>query len=344
MRSVNRRRFLYAVAGVAGAAGLVCVSRWQKSDVERAAAAADWQRVQRTAWALGSSVSLTVLHADADLARKAIDAAFDELERVESLMSIYRPESQLSQLNRHKQLDNPHPYLVEVLRAARDMSRRTAGAFDITVQPLWELYATAQKSQCLPTAAEIRAAQRRVDWRQVETTAAHVRLLGSGTEVTLNGIAQGFAADRVGVTLRSHGVQHALIDTGEIGTLGSKPAGVGWTVGIQDPRDEDAWLSLAALADRCLATSGDYASHFTPDFRQHHLFDPRTGCSPVELSSVSVVAESALAADALSTAVFVLGPDAGLQLVRKTPGADALLVNKDGQALATPSFPFGVEG
>ena len=254
-------------------------------------------------------------------------------------MSIYRPHSQLSRLNRDGHLRNPHPYLIDVLRFAGSISERAGGAFDISVQPLWELYAAARSTGKLPSDADIRAARSHVDWKQVELAPQYVRLHGEGTKITLNGIAQGFAADRVRETLRGRGVDHALIDTGEIGTLGSKPRANGWTIGIQHPRDEQAYLSLAKLADRCLATSGDYATVFGPDYKHHHLFDPRTGHAAAELSSVTIVTTTVLAADALSTAVFVLGLDAGSKLIAETPGTDAMLVSKQGKTVVTAGFP-----
>jgi hypothetical protein len=143
---------------------------------------------------------------------------------------------------------------------------------------------------------------------------------GAGTAITLNGIAQGFAADAAMAVLRRAGVAHALIDAGEMNALGGKPDGAAFTVGIQHPRHADAFVSMAKLQNRCLATSGDYETRFSDDFVHHHLFDPHTGHSPTELASVSIVAPTAMAADALSTAVFVLGAERGMELVRRTPG------------------------
>ena len=122
-------------------------------------------------------------------------------------------------------------------------------------------------------------------------------------------------------------------------TLGGKARGEAWTVGIQHPRRDDAYLRWRSCEGRCLATSGDYATAFGSDRRDHHIFDPHTGRSPQELASVSVVAPTATQADALSTALFVLGADGGLALLEATPGADALFVLKDGTTLATSGFP-----
>ena len=162
---------------------------------------------------------------------------------------------------------------------------------------------------------------------------------GRGMGVTLNGIAQGFATDRVLDVLRQHGIESALVDTGELGTVGNKESGAPWTVGIQDPRRSDAFVSIATLDGRSLATSGDYATAFSADFSYHHIFDPATGRSPQAFRSVSVVASSGLDADALSTAAFVLGLPNGLRLIDEWPGADAMFVLKDGSVQATAGFP-----
>jgi thiamine biosynthesis lipoprotein len=233
----------------------------------------------------------------------------------------------------------PHPHLVTVLAEAGRIAQQTGGAFDVTVQPLWELYRTKRDLNRLPDEAEIREARQRVDWRRVRMTPDRISLTGEGTAVTLNGIAQGFAADAAMAALRRAGVAHALIDAGEMSALGGKPDGAAWRVGIQHPRQPDAFVSLANLQDRCLATSGDYETRFSDDFLNHHLFDPRTGHSPTELASVSIAAPSAMAADALSTAAFVLGMERGMELVQSIPGTDALFVSKQGELVATGGFP-----
>lgn len=339
MRQVSRRRFVCFMAGVGASAGVVAALRLGREQVDAFVYGNELKTASRTSWALGSEATITVLHHDASVGEAAIDAAFDELERIEDVMSLYRANSQLSRLNRDGVLDDPHPYLVEVLQAAQAMSQRSDGAFDVTIQPLWNLYAAAQLRKQLPTDTEIAAAIQCILWKNVHVAKSQIRLEGDGTAITLNGIAQGFAADRVAAVLRKHGVEHALIDTGEIGSLGTKANGDAWSIGIQHPRDREAYVSVAKLAGRCLATSGDYATTFSGDYKHHHLLDPRTGKSPNDLSSVSIAAATALDADALSTAVFVMGAEAGLKLVEQTPGADALLVLKDGRSIATAGFP-----
>jgi thiamine biosynthesis lipoprotein len=264
---------------------------------------------------------------------------FSELEAIEQVLSLYRPESQLCRLNRAGKLSDPHPYLTEVLIAARNAAEQSDGAFDCTVQPLWQAYATASQEGRLPGDAEVAAARALVDWRQVEIRPGEVRLLKPHMAVTLNGIAQGFAADRARAVLQAHGVRQALFNTGEIGSLGFKSSREPWKVGIQHPRAADAFVSLAGLAGRSLATSGDYESAFSTDFRKNHIFDPRTGDSPAELASVSIVAPSAMQADALSTTAMVLGAKATVELAHSLREVDVLLVWKVGRTFATPGFP-----
>jgi len=343
MNRLHRRRFL-RVAGGCAAAGLVPGGLAQADERNSPAAndsanAGRLVSVTRATWALGTHVSITALGPRRDATTSAIRAAFDAIETVESVMSIYRPESQLSRLNRDSVLHDPHPWLVEVLRAARSLSKRTDGAFDVTVQPLWALYQSARREGRLPDEGDVLAARARVGWRRVEIRTDRVSLRGEGTAVTLNGIAQGFALDRAIAALQTHGVTHALIDTGELGSRGNKSSGEPWSVGIQHPREADAYVALVAMDGRALATSGDYATSFSDDLMHHHLFDPRTGRSPGELASVSVLAADGLQADALSTAVFVLGPRQGLELIGATPGADALFVLKEGRTLVTAGFP-----
>ncbi len=285
----------------------------------------------RISSALGAAVKMTVLHADEDVANAALDAAFEELERVESVMSLYRPESQISRLNRDGALEMPDASLVEVLRFAAEVAEKSDGAFDVTVQPLWKLKGAKPDADTLAL----------VDWRKVELDANRIRL-APGMAITLNGIAQGFAADAAMRVMRAHGVEHALIDAGEFSAHGMNAENAPWRIGIQHPRQRNAFAALTPLENRCLATSGDYETSFSHDFSRHHILDPHTGESPGELASVSVLAPTAMAADALSTALFVLGAERGLDLIHRYPDADAFLIFKDGHELRTKNFPVCV--
>ncbi len=339
MAAIHRRGFLYlAGTGLAAATGMGL--HGTRAGLVPDAIPDNMQAFSRTQAAMGMRVTLTVLHADRRTASSALDDAFDRIEQVENICSIYRPDSQLSELNRRGRLRNPDPQLIYLLRQATAWSRRSNGAFDVTVQPLWRLYEQADRHGCAPGDDEIQATQARVDWRRVQVGDRSITLEGSGTAVTLNALAQGYAADRVAEVLRSRGIQHALVDTGEIAAWGNRLDGEPWTAGIQHPRDEQAFAGVATLDGRFLATSGDYATVFGKQFDTNHLFDPRTGRSPTETMSVSVVARTALEADALATAISVLSPEEGGRLIVRTPQADVLMLLRDGRCLSTPGFPL----
>jgi thiamine biosynthesis lipoprotein len=319
---MNRRRFLGASLGLGA---LALGARVVLQGVER---------VEGRSRALGAEASITVFHEDRSVAERAVAAAFRGLESLENALSLYRPDSALCRLNRDGWMAQPDESLVTVLREARDWARRTGGAFDPTVQPLWELHARGVP----PGPGELAEAIRKVDWRRIRIGPDDLRL-GSGQSVTLNGIAQGYAADRVMAILREHGIRRALVNAGELGGLGAGASGNPWRIGIQHPRQPGAQVAELPLADRFLATSGDYATRFSEDFSRHHLVDPATGRSPERLASVSVLAPTGLEADALSTAIFVLGPGRGLELAVTRSGVDVLLVLKSGEILRTPHFP-----
>lgn len=337
MSLTTRRRFLCTVAGIGALAALPVGFGWiSRRGGQKVAGSL--RSFSKSGYALGTDISTIVLHTDAEVAERAMAAAFRELETVEQVMSLYRPDSQLARLNNAGSLDRPHPYLLNVLRESQALAGRSGGAFDVTVQPLWDLYAKAFRDGGRPTDEQVGAVLQRVDYRRLEIGAQRITLCGEGMGITLNGIAQGFAADRVMAALQAHGVTQALINTGEIGPMGRNLQDRPWRVGIQHPREPKAYIALADLAGRSLATSGDYETTFGADHRDHHIFDPGTGHSPAELASVSVVAATTTQADGLSTALFVLGPEKGRQLLADS-GADALYVLKDGTVLSTPGFP-----
>jgi len=328
--TISRRNFCLSLALGAGGAAYYGLAHLRGREL---------LSYSKTAHALGTKVEITALHSSQAQAATAVNAAFAELDLVEEVMSLYRPHSQLCRLNREGFLRQPHPYLVEVLTAAQELAAKSGGKFDVTIQPLWKLHESAAKQNRVPSDPEIAVAVALVDWRKLDVSKNAIRLHNFGMAVTLNGIAQGFAADRAKAALQEHGVQHALINTGELTSLGCKSTGQQWRVGIQHPRLDDAYIALADLDGRCLATSGDYATTFGGDRQRHHVLDPDTGASAADFASVSIAAPSGLMADGLSTAAFVLDPDEAKGLVARTPDADLLAVLKNGQLLRTASFP-----
>ena len=271
--------------------------------------------------AFGTVVSIKVLHQDARQAELAMADALAQVRMVDALMSIYRPGSEVHRLNRDGRLTRPNPHLLAVLNEAGRLSRLTGGAFDITVQPLWTLAREGMdRMPALPL----------IGWRRMSVSGANVTL-EPGMAITLNGIAQGYAVDLARAALKARGIRHALIDTGEFGALGRGKEGKPWTLGIRDPRRVDAYAGVLQMDSRAIATSGDYATAFTPDFSEHHIFDPATGASPVELAAVTVAAPSGVLADGLSTAFMVMGTERSLALAAGMDEVDLLAIDKAGR-------------
>lgn len=291
-----------------------------------------WQT--RSLVGFGTTLRLQAGAADADVLSQALDAAVQALRDVEASMSLFRSDSEVCRLNREGRLDRPSAHLRTVLHTAQQVSAASGGAFDVTVQPLWTLYDRARGEQRLPAADEIVAARRTVGWRGLSIDPAALTLARPGMAVTLNGIAQGYAADVARDTLRAHGVVHALVDAGEFAAVGHNAQGQPWTVGLEDPHHSNQLLAALPLQGRCVATSADNRSTFTPDRRHHHLFDPATGDSPAALSSVSVVADRAVLADALTKVMFVAGP-ARIPALARRWGVDVWWVDKAGHVNST---------
>jgi thiamine biosynthesis lipoprotein len=294
--------------------------------------------------AFGTTVSLGALCPAGDRAgratRAALRCAMQEVQLIDGLFSLFRPDSQLSALNRDGRLDAAHPHLLRNLEFAVQLGGLTRGAFDLTVQPLWELFALARREGRLPARPAIAAARGLVDYRALRIEGERVRLERPAVRVTLNSLAQGYAVDVVLDILRRNGIEAALIDTGEIGNLGTRAVDRPWTVGIQHPRDRGALIALVGMDGRVLSTSGDYATTFSADFRYHHIFDPASGVSPTGWSSTIVLAGSGMVADGISTALMVMGRAAGAELVRAFPGSDALWIDKQAVMTSTAGVPI----
>jgi FAD:protein FMN transferase len=236
-------------------------------------------------------------------------------------------------LNRDGVLDDPPFDLVRVLTEALRYGALTGGAFDVTVQPLWDLYAAhfarPGASPDGPSRDAIAAAAAKVGQDALEVTPDRVRLRRPGMSVTLNGIGQGYVTDRVVALLRAGGVEHALVDMGEIRAIGGHPMGGAWSVGLEDPRAAGGVAERVALTDRAVATSGGYGTVFDAAGRFNHIFEPGTGRTSWRWLSVSVEAGGATAADALSTGFTLMNQEATAPVVRDL-GLVAHFVRADG--------------
>lgn len=323
MAALSRRRAIQVTAALAGVGLLPAASRAALKPLV-------WRGT-----ALGATSSLTLYHPDEEEARRLLESVLVEIDRLERVFSLYRADSAVSRLNRDGRLEAPPLELVELLGQARSVSELTDGAFDVTVQPLWRLYADhfarPDTDPNGPGQADLARALSLVDYRAVQVSGGALAFERPGMAVTLNGIAQGYITDRVATLLRRAGFDRVLIDLGEIRALGRHPDGRPWTAGIAHPEDRHRLLHELALEDRALATSAATGLRFEPSGRHHHLFDPRSGYSVRRYDSVSVLAPSAALADGLSTGFSGMEAQAVERVCNALPDVTAIVLAGDGQ-------------
>ena len=285
---------------------------------------------------MGTMVNLTIWSDDEGNAAEAANAVFAEFHRIDRLMSSWRRDSVVTNINVNAGI---HPVVVDgetmsVIERALSVSRRSNGAFDITVgafRGLWKFDEDVDGS--IPDGKAVAAKVDLVNYRDVLIDPVHhsVMLRRPKMRITLGGVAKGYAVDRAADILRRRGfvdfVVHAGGDIYVSGRHGKRP----WHLGIRDPRGAPgAIFAVADIKDASFSTSGDYERGFVKNgVRYHHIIDPATGYPANRSRSVTVSAPDAITADMWSTALFVLGPVKGLALVEELPGVDAVFVGAD---------------
>ncbi len=296
-------------------------------------------RVSRRAMACQFEVLFNAGQYD-DVSTKGVEA-LQRVAELEEQLSFFRPESELNRINRQAALEpvEVEPGLFGLLELALRLSEETAGAFDITAAPLWEAWGFARRAGRVPSPEALAKARQNVGSHLVELDPARrtVRFRRPGVRLNLGALGKGYALDRAADVLQSAGVGHFLFHAGQssvlacghrgIGPDPSAPDGPGWTVGVRHPLwPQRRWAELR-LCDRALGTSAPtFQSFCHQGTRYHHILDPRTGQPAQGTLAVTVVAQTATLADALSTALFVMGPEAALAYCQAHPEIAALMV------------------
>lgn len=294
---MQRRRFISILA--TSAVGL---------SLSRLAAAALPAKLEAVTWrgySLGAEGSFTLYTDQPRHAQQVLQRCFAEIRRLEAVFSLYDSHSELTQLNQQGVLRQPSADWMPLCAAIEQAHRLTDGGFDPTIQPLWQLYSEHFKAQpnatSGPSASEIAAVRAHTGWAQVHYQPAQIIFAQPATQLTLNGIAQGYITDRVTEILRAAGYANVLVELGETRAIGPHPEQRPWQIGIKKPSAPADLQRVIELENQALATSGGYGSPFSNDGRYHHLIDPRSGQPAASWSSLSVVAPTATLADALST-------------------------------------------
>jgi thiamine biosynthesis lipoprotein len=293
---------------------------------------------------MGTFAHIIAVAPDSAMAQKSVEAAFDELCNVDELMSDYKEDSEISRLNRdaYKGPVRVSKSTFDVLQKAIYFSELSDGAFDVTVGPLVDLWRSAAEANSAPTATELQQAQAKVGYERLilDANALTVRFAVDGMRLDLGGIAKGYAIDKAIEAMHQAGAIGGMVDIGgDIRCFGVPAKGKAhWLIGLQDPNRPEDWLGASEtslvlkLTDDAIATSGDYRRFVLIDTQKYsHILDTKTGRGSKGLSSVTVICKNAIDADALATAVSVMGPQKGLAMVEKLPDTEAILITSQPQ-------------
>jgi len=317
------------------AAAVVIVASWALAGV----AHADARKHHFQAQSMGTVVDVTLWSHDGVESAAAAEAVFEEFRRIDKLMSPWVDTSDVSRINAAAGSGVGVPVseeTIKVIAVSQAVARKTGGAFDITVgayRGLWKF--DQEMDGSLPAPADVAARRKLTGWRDVVVDARRktVRLRRKGMAITLGGIAKGYAVDRGVAVLRGRGHSDFIVQAGGDLYVSGTKGGQRWRVGIRDPRgSREATFALTEVENRTFSTSGDYERGFVKDgVRYHHILDPRTG-QPARLArSVTVIAKDAMTADAWDTALFVMGPERGLKVLKRVPDVQAIFVDQKNQ-------------
>jgi thiamine biosynthesis lipoprotein len=285
---------------------------------------------------MGTFARVVAVAPDAETAKKCIDAAFGQFRHIEALMSWRKDDSDIARVNRdaYQMPVKVSNSTFEVLQKSVEFSKLSQGAFDITVGPLMDFWRHAQDANHAPTDAELQQVLSKVGFEKLVLDANNmtVRFTVDGMKLDLGGIAKGYAVDKAVEAMQNYGALAAMVDAGgNIRCFGTPPAS--WLIGLQDPNVTDEQMKAGQtiltlkFTDNAVATSGDYRRFVVVGGQRHsHIIDPATGQSSKGLASVTIICPAATDADALSTAVTVMGKEKGLAFIERMPGVEAILI------------------
>lgn len=291
---------------------------------------------KRARMQMGTLVTITAVASDKHVSDRAVQAAFDEIKRLEQLLSTWRPDSELSQVNAEagrRPVQVSRETLQLVMRALH-IAELTHGGLNIALGPAIDAWSVTER-QRVPDKEELERLKPLVDWRtiQLDREAQTIYLPRKEMRIDIGGIGKGYAADRAVEEMKRVGATGGTVAlSGDIKTFGVLPDLRGFHVGIRHPREEDVLIAVIELKDEAISTAGDYERFFERDgVRYHHILDPQTLQPAGTCQSVTVVAKEGTMADGLDTGIFVLGPERGMALVESLPHVEAIIIDKEGK-------------
>lgn len=295
---------------------------------------------KRTQMHMGTLVTVTAVASDKSVGDRAVQEAFNEIKRLEQLLSTWRPDSELSRVNAEagRQPVQVSRETADLVVRSLEIAQLTQGGFNIALGPAIEAWSVTEE-QRIPGEREFQRLKPFIDWTriQVDTEARTIYLPQRGMRIDIGGIGKGYAADRAVAEMKRVGATGGVVAvSGDIKTFGVLPSGQGFPVGIKHPRQEHALIAIIDLHDEAVSTAGDYERFFERDgVRYHHILDgetlqPARGCQ-----SVTVIAKEGTVADGLDTGIFVLGPEKGMALIERLPDVEAIIIDAHGTMMVS---------
>jgi len=298
-------------------------------------------------YAMGTILEIAIEGLEPQPAARALAALYDEALRLDRLLSIYEPESEISRLNRTAGhgVQPVDPEVVEVLELSIAYSELTRGAFDVTIGPLVDLWMEAAEQNAPPTAEALAAARGRVGADRISTVSREggIALAEAGVKIDLGGIAKGYALDQMLPLLERHGIESALLNFGQSSSwaVGAPAGSDGWRLLVRGP--DGRFAGVITLRDQALSVSGSQGQWVEIGGRRYgHIIDPRSGEPLIRARQAVVVSQRAALAEALSLALLVLDAETGLALVAAQPDCEGLLIEGGGALRSTPGWQAAV--
>lgn len=300
--------------------------------------------VEKESFQMGTVISQRIYGSNAEVSANKI---IQRLNSLEENMSVNIKTSTVSQINSHSgqpQVTHINNDIYNIITEADKFSKLSNGAFDITIGPLVKEWGVFTDHPHVPSQSRINTLLKLVNYKSVDLSQDKMtfRLPLKGQMIDFGAIAKGYAADEAVKICRRDGIKSAYINLGgNVYVVGNKPDNTPWRIGIQNPRAADGkYIGILSISDKTVVTSGDYERFFMKDgIRYHHIIDPRTGCpSNSDLISSTIVTNSSISADALSTATFIMGLKKSKELLKKLHGVDAIFITKDKKVYITENL------
>jgi FAD:protein FMN transferase len=290
---------------------------------------------------MNTFVTITVYSNNEEKANSVINLAFEEIKIIEKKLSIFDNNSEIYKLNENKFLITNDFDIRYIINESINYYHLTNKAFDITVQPILELYSESFRiNNSPPSDIQIQELLEKIGANNILIKDNGIYFLNDKIKITLGGIAKGYAVDKAVLKLKENNISSGIVNLGgDLFSFGKKPDGNEFIIALQNPRNKEDYIAKFNISNKAVTTSGDYEKYFDDEKKSHHILNPITGKSALGVISATVISDSAIKSDALSTAIFVLGHKKGIELINSLENTEALIITTDKELFYSDNFP-----